>query len=182
MIRNQQKIEVADEATSKTQRKKEMTALQQLGEELARLNDAQLAEVPLPEALREAVIEARRITQHEGKRRQMQYVGRLMRTIDAGPVREKLASWQGVSRDATALLHRIERWRERLLEDDAAIQEFVAAYPRSDLQRLRSLLRSIRRERAENKPPRQYRELFRLLRETMAPDAGSDAGAHPHAA
>lgn len=170
MLRSREKID-GEPAPSKTQRKKEMTALQQLGEELAQLNAEQLAEVPMPEALREAIIEARRITQHGGKRRQMQYVGRLMRTIEVAPVREKLASWNGVSREATALLHRIERWRERLLEDDSAIQEFIAAYPRSDPQRLRSLLRSIRKERAENKPPRQYRELFRLLRETLDPGA-----------
>jgi ribosome-associated protein len=173
MIDNRQQIADDDEPPSKTQRKKEMTALQDLGEELAGLSESQLAEVPLPERLREAIVEARRITKHEGKRRQMQYVGRLMRDIDVAPVREKLASWQGVSREATALLHRIERWRERLLEDEAAIGEFVAAYPGFDLQRLRSLLRAIRKERSENRPPRQYRELFRLLRETLAPDAVS---------
>jgi ribosome-associated protein len=174
MIKNHRQIEADDEPPSKTQRKKEMTALQDLGEELTRLNDAQLAEVPLPETLREAIVEARRITKHEGKRRQMQYIGRLMRTIDVEPVREKLASWNGVSREATALLHRIERWRDRLLEDETAIQEFIAAHPRSDLQRLRSLLRAINKERAENKPARQYRELFRVLRETLEPDSASD--------
>jgi ribosome-associated protein len=174
MIKSHRPIEADEEPPSKTQRKKEMTALQDLGEELTRLNDAQLAEVPLPETLREAIVEARRITKHEGKRRQMQYIGRLMRTIDVAPVREKLASWNGVSRDATALLHRIERWRDRLLEDETAIQEFIAAHPRSDLQRLRSLLRAINKERAENKPPRQYRELFRMLRETLEPDSVSD--------
>lgn len=160
-----------DEPPSKTRLKKEMTALQELGEELAGLSESQLAEVPMPESLREAIVEARRITQHGGKRRQMQYVGRLMREIDVAPMREKLASWKGVSREATALLHRIERWRERLLEDESAMQEFAAEFPRSDLQHLRSLLRSIRRERMENKPPRQYRELFRVLRETIEADA-----------
>jgi ribosome-associated protein len=174
MLKNPQKIDSEDEPPSKTQRKKEMIALQQLGEELVDLNASQLEEVPLPERLREAIVEARRITQHEGRRRQMQYVGRLMREIDAAPVREKLASWKGVSREAAALLHRIERWRERLLTEEPAVQEFANAYPRADLQHLRSLLRSIRKEREENKPSKHYRELFRVLRETM--DAPASTG------
>src|SRR5580698_4582988 len=99
MLRRREKVE-AEEGRSKTQRKKEMTALQELGEELCNLNDSQLAEVPIPEELREAIAEAQRIRQHGGKKRQMQYIGRLMRGIDAAPVREKLASWQGVSTDA----------------------------------------------------------------------------------
>jgi ribosome-associated protein len=168
MLRRREKIE-GEEGPSKTQRKKEMTALQELGEELCLLNAAQLAEVPIPDDLREAIAEAQRIRQHGGKKRQMQYIGRLMRGIDAEPVREKLASWQGVSRDAKALLHRVERWRDRLLEDETAVGEFVAEYPHSDLQHLRSLLRAIRKERELNKAPRQYRELFRVLRESMAP-------------
>jgi ribosome-associated protein len=173
-LKNPQKIEAEDDKPSKTQRKKEMIALQQLGEELVELNPAQLAEVPLPERLREAVVEARRITQHEGRRRQMQFVGRLMRDIDAEPVREKLASWKGVSREAAALLHRIERWRERLINEEAATQEFANAYPQADLQHLRSLLRSIRKERDEEKPPKHYRELFRVLRETLEGAAAGD--------
>jgi ribosome-associated protein len=150
-----------------------MTALQDLGEDLCRLNDAQLAEVPIPDALREAIVEAQRIRQHGGKKRQMQYIGRLMRGIDAAPVREKLASWQGVSTDAKALLHRVERWRDRMLEDETCVGEFIAEYPHSDLQRLRSLLRAIRKERELNKPPRQYRELFRVLRDSIEPGQAS---------
>ena len=156
---------------SKTQLKKEMHALQALGEELAGLNDEQLAEVPLPDLLRDAIVEAKRIRDHEGRRRQMQYVGRLMREIDAEPVREKLAAWKGVSRDATALLHNVERWRERLLDDEAAMEEFAAAHQSADLQQLRTLVRSIRRERATGTPPKHYRELFRVLREILEPAA-----------
>jgi ribosome-associated protein len=174
MLRRREKIE-GEEGPSKTQRKKEMTALQDLGEELCRLNESQLAEVPIPDDLREAIAEAQRIRQHGGKKRQMQYIGRLMRGIDAGPVREKLASWQGVSTDAKALLHRVERWRDRLLEDETAVSEFVAEFPNSDLQHLRSLLRAIRKERELNKPPRQYRELFRALREAIEPAMASPA-------
>ena len=168
MLRRREIIE-GEEGPSKTQRKKEMTALQELGEELCRLNADQLAEVPIPDELREAIVEAQRIRQHGGKKRQMQYIGRLMRGVDAAPVREKLASWRGLSTDAKASLHRVERWRDRLLEDETAVGEFVAAFPHSDLQHLRSLLRAIRKERELNKPPRQYRELFRVLRESMEP-------------
>jgi ribosome-associated protein len=175
MLRRREKIEDEEEGPSKTQRKKEMTALQDLGEELCLLNESQLAEVPIPDELREAIAEAQRIRQHGGKKRQMQYIGRLMRGIDAAPVREKLASWQGVSADAKALLHRVERWRERLLEDEAAVGEFVAEFPHSDLQHLRSLLRAIRKERELNKPPRQYRELFRVLRESIEPATAAPA-------
>lgn len=167
MLNQPKKIDAEDDKPSKTRRKNEMTALQELGQELVELNSSQLAEVPIPERLREAIVEARRITQHGGKKRQMQYVGRLMREIDAEPVREKLASWKGVSREATALLHQIERWRTRLLDDDAAVSEFALAHPRADLQHLRSLVRSIRKEREENKAPKQFRELFRVLRETL---------------
>jgi ribosome-associated protein len=156
---------------SKSQLKREMHALQALGEELVELNDAQLAEVPLPERLLEAILEAKRIRQHEGRRRQMQYVGRLMREIDAEPVREKLAGWKGVSREATALLHHVERWRDRLLDDDAAMQELAAAHPGADVQQLRTLVRSIRKERSEGRQPRHYRELFRVLRELLEPPA-----------
>ena len=124
MLKQLKKIDTEDERPSKTRRKKEMTALQDLGEELAELNDSQLAEVPIPERLREAIVEAKRISQHGGKKRQMQYVGRLMREIDAGPVREKLASWKGVSREATALLHRVERWIQAVNEYEIVSKEF----------------------------------------------------------
>ena len=98
----------------------------------------------------------------------MQYVGRLMRDVDPEPIREKIASWKGLSRDAAVLLHRLERWRERLIEDEAALGEFAVAHPNADLQHLRSLLRSIRKEKNQGKPPKHYRELFRVLRETIA--------------
>ncbi|MEK6594047.1 MAG: ribosome biogenesis factor YjgA [Pseudomonadota bacterium] len=152
---------------SKTQRKKQMTDLQDLGAELVELNEERLASLALPESLLDAVMEARRMTKFEARRRQLQYVGKLMRHVDSGPIRARLDSWQSVSREHIALLHRIERWRERLLAEDAAFAQFVSEYPQADAQQLRALVRNTQRERETGKPPKNYRAMFQLLREVM---------------
>lgn len=149
---------------SKTRRKKDMHELQDLGEALLTFNAEQLAAVDIPDSLREAVIEAKRITKHEAKRRQMQYIGRLMRDVDGTPIRAKLDEIQGRSAGATAALHRIERWRDRLLEDEGAFTAFAQEYPHADLQALRACVRETRKEREAQRPPKHYRELFKLLR------------------
>ena len=157
-----------EEKPSKTQRKRAMHELQALGERLVELNPEQLAAVALPEALHEAVEQARRITRHEARRRQLQYVGRLMRQVDPEPIREKLKTWDGVSVEETARLHRTERWRDKLLEDDGAVASLAEAHPGIDTRRLRALVRRARAERNAGRPPRSYRELFRVLRELIA--------------
>ena len=154
-----------DEVVSKTKRKQEMTALQVLGARLVDLPESQIAELPMEERLRDAVLEAKRITSHEAKRRQMQYVGRLMREIDPAPLRERLEAMTGHSAQAAAQHRRLEAWRERLLADDAALTAFAAEHPDADLQALRTLIRNTRKEQKEAKPPRSYRELFRLIKE-----------------
>src|SRR5262245_24866306 len=156
-----------DHPPSKTQRKHEMHELQALGERLVALNDAQLARVALPDALREAVATAKRMRSREALRRQLQFIGRLMREVDAMPIREQLEAWSGRSRAATAEHHRIEQWRERLLADDAALTEFARAHPRADHQALHTCIRAARAEQLAGKPPRQFRALFRLIREVM---------------
>lgn len=153
-----------DDFVSKTRRKREMLELQALGAALAALADAQLARLALPEALREAVLEARRIRSHEAKRRQMQYIGRLMREVDPEPIREQLAALEGGSAQAAAAHRRLEAWRARLLEDDAALTDFAAEHPGADLQALRTVIRNSRQEQKLGKPPRAYRELFRMLK------------------
>lgn len=163
-----------DEKPSKTRRKKDMHELQALGEALVELSAERLGAVDIPADLRDAVTEARRITKHEARRRQMQYIGRLMRDVDPAPIRAKLDEWNGQSRDATAALHRVERWRERLLADDDALTEFARAYPGAALQPLRACLREARKEREAQKPPRHFRELFHLIKSI---DADSAAGA-----
>jgi ribosome-associated protein len=155
---------------SKSQRKRDMTALQDLGEELVELTRERLMQLALPEALEEAVLEAQRIRSHEGRRRQLQYIGKLMRSVEVEPIQAQLAVWRGTSRAAAAALHHLEHWRERLLEDDAALAEFTAnAGPLepATLTALRSSVRMARQERAAEREPRHYRELFRLLKEIL---------------
>ncbi len=154
-----------DEPPSKTQRKQAMNALQDIGAELVALNDQQLASVDMPENLRDAVTEARRLHPHEARRRQLQYIGKLMRDIDPAPIREKLDSWLSTSAEHTARLHHIERWRERLLADPLAVSEFVAEFPGVDTQQLRTLIRNTEQERARSKPPKHFRALFQMIRE-----------------
>jgi ribosome-associated protein len=153
---------------SKTRRKREMHALQAIGEELVGLPEDRLASLVLPDTLRDAILEARRISQRSAHRRQMQYVGRLMRDVDADAIQKQLEASRAGSAKEVAVLHRAERWRERLLADDAAISEFVSAFPAVDVQKLRTMLRNAKREAAAEKPPKFYRELFREIRETMS--------------
>ena len=142
-----------------------MLELQALGAALAALSESRLKEMPLDQGLREALLEAKRITSHEAKRRQMQYIGRLMRGLDPAPIRSALAEAEGGSAQANARHRRLEAWRERLLGDDAALTAFAAEHPGADLQALRALIRNARKEAGEGRPPRAYRELFRVLRE-----------------
>ena len=163
-----------EEKPSKTQRKREMHELQALGARLVELNTEQLAEVGLPDDLREAIEFARRTTKHEARRRQMQYIGKLMRSVDPAPIREKLKIWDGISVEHTAQQHRIERWRDRLLEDESVVDELVRAHPGIDARHLRALARKARDERATGAPPRAYRELFRALREIVIESSRED--------
>ena len=160
-----------DEIVSKTKRKQEMHALQALGAALVALPESQLGGLALENKLHEAVVAAKRIKSHEAKRRQMQYIGRLMREVDPEPIRERLAAIEGASARSTAQHRRLEAWRERLLAGDESLTEFVAAFPAANLQALRALLRNARKEMKEGKPPRAYRELFRLLKDAVTPSA-----------
>ena len=158
---------------SKTQRKKESHALQDLGAELVRLRRDQLARIELPDAVREAVEFAHRVTSHEARRRHLQYLGKLMRQLDGEELRAAIALVNGESRAAVALMHQAERWRDRLIEDDAALTDFVAAHPQADLQWLRATIRAARREHEQARPPRHMRELYRWLHEQL--ESGADA-------
>lgn len=154
--------------SSKTQRKEAMQALQALGERLVALPIDQLKRTPLPDPLRDAVMDARRFTKHEAIRRQQQYIGRLMRDIDPAPIEAALAAFDGVSAAENARLHRLERERDALLDDEQTVTEIARQHPGIDVQRLRQLRRNALKERAENKPPRAYREIFQLLKELDA--------------
>lgn len=154
-----------DEILSKTRRKQEMHELQALGAALVGLSAAHLERMALPEELAQAVLEARRISSHEARRRQVQYIGRLMREIDPEPIRAQLAALEGGSAQERARHQRLEHWRTRLMEDDGALTEFARAHPLAGLQQLRTLIRNARKEQAAGRPPRAYRELFRAIRE-----------------
>jgi ribosome-associated protein len=155
---------VDQEIVSKTRKKREMHELQALGSALAALSEAQLKAMALDAQLLAALLEAKRIKSHEAKRRQMQYIGRLMRELDPAPIRSRLGELEGTSAQATARHRRIEAWRERLIDDDEALTAFAAEHPGADLQALRALIRNARKEAALGKPPRAYRELFRVLK------------------
>ena len=153
-----------DEIVSKTKKKRAVEELQSLGVSLVTLAPAQLDAIELPEVLRAAVREAQRISSHEARRRQLQYIGKLMRAIDPEPLRAALGALAGSSAAARARHRRLEHWRERLISDDLALTEFASEHAGADLQALRALIRNARKEIAENRPPRAQRELFRVVR------------------
>ena len=151
-----------------------MHELQALGRALVDLPDTQLEKVQMPDKLRDALLEAKRIKSHEARRRQMQYIGRLMREVDPAPLRAQLAAVEGHSAQANARHRRLEAWRVRLLADDEALTEFAAEYPGADLQALRTQIRNARKEQKEGKPPRAFRELFRILKSIGTPGSLQD--------
>jgi ribosome-associated protein len=162
------------EPPSKTKRKQEMHALQDIGEQLVGLNKDRLAQINLPETLLDAVIEAKRLTGHEARRRQMQYLGKLMRSVDEEPIRAKLDEWNNVTRVQAAKFHLLERWRERLLTEEQALSDLVAEYARADIQQIRTLIRNAQKEAANGKPPKSSRALFKLLREMILEERDSE--------
>ena len=165
-------VEEEELEPSRTRRKLDDLALQELGEALVAVPAAKLAELDLPERLSDAIVHARSISKFGALRRQMQYIGRLMREEgDAETIRARLDAWNGVSVEETARLHLIERWRLKLLDDDKGLDALIAEYPRADIQRLRTLIRNTKREKEAEKPPRSFRELFQALRETLTPSA-----------
>jgi ribosome-associated protein len=159
-----------DERPSKTALKKQAHEQQVLGEALAALSDARLAAVDMPEALRDALHEYQRTRSHEGRRRQRQLIGKLMRQADLVPLQEAVAQAQlGQAHDALAL-HRAEHWRVELVADDEALTRWLAEHPATDAQQLRTLIRNARKEAAlppEQRHGRAWRELFQFLKPAL---------------
>ena len=154
-----------DEFVSRTKKKQHVEELQKLGAALIALPSATLDALGLPADLLAAVREAQHITSHEALRRQVQFIGKVMRRIDPEPVRAAVAAITGQSATARARQKRLEQWRERLIADDAALTEFASQNAGADLQAMRALIRNARKEIAESKPPRAQRELFRIIRD-----------------
>jgi ribosome-associated protein len=152
---------------SKTKRKQQAHDLQSLGEDLVELPPKRLAATEMPEILRDAIAEYHRTRSFEGKRRQLQYIGKQMRFADEAPLREAVDAFKLGSAKDTLLLHEVERWRDELVADDEASTRWAQEYPQSDLQRLRSLLRAARKDAAsapEQRNGRGYRELFQFVK------------------
>lgn len=162
------------ERPSKSQKKRDAHALQALGKELVALSAEQLKRIDMPENLRIAIVEAQRTRSHEGLRRQMQYVGKVMRGVDTGPLTEALDVIRGLSAAAVAREHMLERMRERLMADERVLGDIAAQWPGADLTRLRTLRRNALREREQNRPPRAFREIFRELRQLDNAARGED--------
>ena len=180
------KRELKGNDVSRTDLKRESTEVQALGEALMKLHGNAFKELALDEKLSDAIVEARRITNFEGKRRQMQFIGKLMRkqapeTLDA--IRAALDEQDRPSAEATAALHEIEQWRDRLIADDDAFGAWVETHPSTDAQQLRALIRQARKDHKPGAPGeaprhgRAYRELFQMLREQLSSHGGADHAA-----
>ncbi len=169
---------------SRSQNRREALEILALGEQLVDLTPAQLARLPIPEDLLGHIEYSKRITSHGARKRQLAFLAKQMRreedaTLEA--IRDALSANSETSRREVAIMHRIERWRERLLaEGDSALGELLEEYPQADRQQLRTLVRNAQAEKARNKPPRAYREIYQVLRGLMLPaqvggDVASDA-------
>lgn len=160
---------------SKTKIKKQMHELRDLGKELSELGKDQLAQLDIPDTLREALREMKNINTFGAQRRQIQYIGKLMRDVDPVPIIAKLDTWKGKSQHHVAYMHQLERWRERLLESEDALTELLSAHPEADAQRLRTLIRNAQKEMKMQKPAKNYREIFQVLREIIPEPAPQSA-------
>ena len=166
---------------SRSQNRREALEVLALGEKLVELTAAQLARLPIPAELLEHIEYSKRITSHGARKRQLAFLAKQMRreddaTLDA--IRDAMEANSETSKRAVALMHRIERWRERLLaEGDAALAELLDEYPDADRQALRTLVRNALAEKARNKPPRAFREIYQALRDLMLPAQAAAADA-----
>ena len=160
---------------SKTQLKAEAGEKQALGEALLTLRADLMARLDLPEKLLDALAQARRITNFEGRRRQMQFIGKLMRPLDAEPIRAAIDEQANGSADLTLALHLAEQWRDKLIASDETLGDWLNDYPATDSQQLRALIRQARKDIAKPETPgeaprhgKSYREIFQLVKQAMA--------------
>ena len=156
------------ERPSKSELKRQSNELQKLGEQLIDEPRDRVKRVPMPDEVKDAILMCQTITNHEGRRRQLQYVGKMMRTLNEEEVdiiKRTIDSWKGASKADTAAMHALERRRDKLLVDDNALTTLLSENPELDVQHLRTLIRNARKEQAENKPPKAYREIFQILKD-----------------
>jgi ribosome-associated protein len=159
------------ERPSKTELKRQSDALQDLGTELVNAPRDRVKRVPMPDDVKEVILDTQNIKDHEGRRRALQFVGKKMRSLDdeeIAVIRRTIEGWKGASKADTAALHALERRRDKLLADDNALATLLSEHPELDVQHLRALIRNARKEQAENKPPKAYREIFQILKDLAA--------------
>ena len=157
-----------EQEPSKSELKRQMAERQKLAEALSKLGADSLKTIPMDESLRDAIAQTSRIRSFEGIRRHKQYLGKLMRALSEDEIvliKKQLDIIEGPGRVGTALLHRLERLRERLLESDAVLNDLIANHPDMDIQKIRTLIRNARKEKEGNKPPKAQREIFQFLKE-----------------
>ena len=151
-------------APSKSQLKRDAQAMIKLGEQLVSLDEKQLRHISIPDNILEAINTARKIRQHGARKRQLLFLGKLLRLIDATEISSQLASLNTQSKQEAQAFHRLEQWRDKLLANDQALTELLNDYPDTDRQHIRQLIRTARNEQQSNKPPAAARILFRYLR------------------
>jgi ribosome-associated protein len=170
------------ERPSRSQMKRESDALQKLGAELIAHSRDRVKSVEMPEDVRDAILACQSIKDHEGRRRQLQFVGKKMRSLspdEVAVIQQTIEGWHGASKADTAQLHALERRRDKLLTDDSALTTLLADHPELDAQHMRTLIRNARKEQSEHKPPKAYRELFQILKQLQKSDkAAAKARAH----
>jgi ribosome-associated protein len=162
------KKEDLDAGPSKSELKRQMTERQKLAEVLAALSSDALKSIPMDEAIKAAVAETNKIKTFEAIRRHKQYLGKLMRFLDdeeLDTIQKRLDAIQGISKAETAKLHYLESYRDRLIANDEAFTKMIEQYPDMDIQNMRTLIRNARKEKETNRPPKAYREIFRVLKE-----------------
>lgn len=159
---------------SRSEIKRQMEALRDLGKRVTELRPDQQAKVPMDSVLRAAVAETRRITSNGALKRHMQYVGKLMRHADVDAIKAALDQFDTASQAHNQKFHALEQWRDRLLlpgnDGNEALEAFITEYPTTDIQQLRQLVRNTLKEIEKQQPPTQFRKLFRFLREATATD------------
>ncbi|CEZ50773.1 x96 protein [Neisseria meningitidis] len=166
-------FEQEDEWISKTQMKKQMNGLQDLGMELTKLSNDTLKKIGLDEDLYEAVVTYKKITSNGALKRQAQFIGRLMRDTDPAPLEAFLSKLRGDDAAHNAFLQRVEQARVRLLADDGALTQFMSDFPHADAGKLRTLIRNTKKEQEQNKPPKNFRALFQELKTVMESQGGT---------
>ena len=155
---------------SKSEIKRDAEDLKQLGEKLVNLTKANLTKVPLDDSLKDAIELAQRL-QKEARRRQLQYIGKLLRSIDAEPIREALEKIENKHNQQQAMLHKLEILRDELVvKGDVALTDLLNEHPSADRQQLRNLIRAAQKEKEQNKPSKAYREIYQILKTLILED------------